>query len=63
MKPYSQDLRDRVIAAVEAGQHSYPEIATTFAVSESTLDKILLAKSPSRIFSRPFLAANLSSKI
>ncbi len=39
MKPYSQDLRDRVIAAVEAGQHSYPEIATTFAVSESTLDK------------------------
>ena len=39
MKPYSQDLRARVIAAVEAGQHSYPEIATTFAVSESTLDK------------------------
>ena len=45
MKPYSQDLRDRVIAAVEAGQHSYPEIATTFAVSESTHDKILLANS------------------
>jgi transposase len=41
MKAYSQDLRDRVIAAVEAGQHSYPEIATTFAVSESTLDKWL----------------------
>jgi transposase len=39
MKPYSQDLRDRVIAAIEAGQHSYPEIAATFAVSESTLDK------------------------
>lgn len=41
MKPYSQDLRDRVIAAIEAGQHSYAEIAATFAVSESTLDKWL----------------------
>jgi transposase len=39
MKAYSQDLRDRVIAAVEAGQHSQSEIAATFAVSESTIDK------------------------
>jgi transposase len=41
MKAYSQDLRDRVIAAVEVGQHSHPEIAATFAISESTLDKWL----------------------
>ena len=39
MKAYSQDLRERVIAAVEAGQHSQPKIAAIFAVSESTIDK------------------------
>lgn len=39
MKAYSQDLRERVIAAVEAGQQSRPEIAATFEVSESTIDK------------------------
>ena len=39
MKAYSQDLRERVIAAVEAGQPSRPEIAETFEVSESTIDK------------------------
>ena len=41
MKAYSQDLRDRVIAAVEAGQHSQHEIAATFEISSSTLDKWL----------------------
>jgi transposase len=41
MKAYSQDLRERVIAAVEAGNQSYPAIAKTFGVSESTLDKWL----------------------
>lgn len=41
MKAYSQDLRERVIAAVEAGDQSYPAIAETFGVSESTLDKWL----------------------
>jgi transposase len=39
MKAYSQDLRERVIAAVEAGQHSQPKIAALFGVSESTIDK------------------------
>ncbi len=39
MKAYSQDLRDRVIAAVAAGQQTHPEIAETFEVSESTIDK------------------------
>ncbi len=41
MKAYSQDLRERVIAAVEAGQQARVEIAETFEVSESTLDKWL----------------------
>jgi len=39
MKPYSQDLRERVIAAITAGHHSLEEIAHTFGVSPSTLDK------------------------
>jgi transposase len=39
MKAYSQDLRERVIAAVDAGQQSHREIAATFAVSKSVLDK------------------------
>lgn len=39
MTPYSQDLRERVIAAVRAGQQSLGEVAQTFGVSESTVDK------------------------
>lgn len=39
MKAYSQDLRERVIAAVETGGQSRPELAETFKVSESTIDK------------------------
>lgn len=39
MKAYSQDLRERVIGAVEAGQQSRAVIAELFEVSESTIDK------------------------
>ena len=39
MKAYSQDLRERVIGAVEAGRQSGSDIAETFEVSESTIDK------------------------
>ena len=35
----SQDLRERVIAAVRAGEQSLSQIARTFGVSESTVDK------------------------
>src|SRR5688500_11030159 len=37
--PYSQDLRERVIAAVRTGEQSLGQIACTFGVSESTVDK------------------------
>ena len=37
--PYSQDLRERVIAALEAGQRSQPEIAAAFGVHLSTVEK------------------------
>jgi len=39
MKPYSQDLRERVITAVQSGRQSLEEIAATFGVSASTVDK------------------------
>ena len=39
MKPYSQDLRERVIAALEAGEETQAEIAERFGVSKSTVEK------------------------
>jgi transposase len=39
MKPYSQDLRERVIAALEAGDETQAEIADRFGVSKSTVEK------------------------
>jgi len=36
---YSLDLRKRVIAAVRAKQHTIDQIAATFGVSASTVDK------------------------
>jgi len=40
MKPYSQDLRERLIAALEEGQDSQPEIAENFGVSLSFVEKL-----------------------
>ncbi len=39
MKPYSQDLRKRVIVAVKAGKHSQAKIAETYGISKSTVEK------------------------
>lgn len=39
MKPYSQDLRERVIAALEAGDETQAEIAERFSISKSTVEK------------------------
>ncbi len=38
MKAYSQDLRERVIAAIQQGVQSQSEIAETFGVSQSTVE-------------------------
>jgi transposase len=40
MRPYSQDLRERVIAAVEGADATQPEIADTFGVSLSFVEKL-----------------------
>lgn len=39
MKPYSQDLRERVIAALEAGDEPQADIAERFRISQSTVEK------------------------
>lgn len=39
MRPYSQDLRERAIAALEAGQETQAEVAARFAIHKSTLEK------------------------
>jgi transposase len=39
MQPYSQDLRRRVIAALKTGQQTQVEIADTFGVHLSTVEK------------------------
>jgi transposase len=40
MKPYSQDLRERVLRAVDTGMPR-SQIVTTFAVSEATIKRYL----------------------
>ena len=41
MHPYSTDLRERIVAAVERGEHSIREIAHLFAVSLSFVVRLL----------------------
>ena len=40
MRPYSQDLRERIIEALEAHEESHAEIAERFAVSPSFVEKL-----------------------
>ena len=41
MLPYPTELRTRVVAAVEQGEHSIPEIAHLFAVGITFVKKML----------------------
>ncbi|MBI5081634.1 MAG: transposase [Chloroflexi bacterium] len=38
MSPYSQDLRERVIAAIKAGKQTNAQIAETYDISEGTVE-------------------------
>ena len=40
MRPYSQDLRERIVRTLEAQQETQPEIARRFAVSLSFVEKL-----------------------
>ena len=44
MRPYSQDLRDRAVAAYEAGEGSEAAVAARFGIHKSTLEKWLYRK-------------------
>jgi len=39
MRAYSQDLRERVIAALKASDHTQAAIAAQFGIAQSTLEK------------------------
>ena len=41
MQPYPQELRVRVVAAVEQGEHSIPEVARIFNVGVTFVKKML----------------------
>jgi transposase len=41
MKPYSQDLRERIIDAIETKEESHSEVAHRFSVSLSFVEKLL----------------------
>lgn len=41
MQPYPQELRVRVVAAVEQGEHSIPEVARLFNVGVTFVKKML----------------------
>ena len=44
MRPYSDDLRDRIVAAVERGEQSIRRLATVFSVSLSCIVRLLQRK-------------------
>lgn len=41
MRPYPRELRARVVAAVESGEHSIPEVASLFGVGLTFVKKML----------------------
>ena len=44
MKPYSNDLRRRIVAAYETGEHTLTEVADLFGVSLATVKNFLQRK-------------------
>jgi transposase len=44
MKPYSMDLRERIISAVEQGDSSIRKIAQRFSVSKNTVERLIARK-------------------
>jgi transposase len=44
MKPYSLDLRERVVSAVENGDSSFRKVAQRFAVSKTCVERWVIQK-------------------
>ena len=45
MKPFSVDLRERIVALYKAGGKSYAEVAEHFSVSERSVKRFVLKDS------------------
>ena len=41
MRPYSNDLRERIVAALDRGEHSLRQLARLFSVSLSSIIRLL----------------------
>ena len=41
MKPYSQDLREKIVSAIENGESSFRKTAQRFSVSKSCVQKLV----------------------
>ena len=44
MKPYSLDLRERVVSAIEKGDSSFRKVAQRFAVSQTCVERWVIQK-------------------
>jgi transposase len=44
MKPYSLDLREKIVSAIEKGESSFRETAQRFSVSKSYVQKLVALK-------------------
>jgi transposase len=44
MKPYSLDLREKIVSAIEKGESSFRETAQRFSVSKSYVQKLVAQK-------------------
>jgi transposase len=44
MKPYSLDLRERVVSAIEKGDSSFRKVAERFAVSKNCVERWVIQK-------------------
>ena len=44
MKPYSQDLREKIISAVEKGDSSITKVAQRFGVSKNCVQRLVTQK-------------------
>jgi transposase len=44
MKPYSIDLRERVVSAIEKGDSSFRKVAQRFAVSKNCVERWVIQK-------------------
>ena len=50
MKPYSQDLREKIVSAVEKGDSSIRKVAQRFGVSKNCVQRLVTHASDTRAY-------------